>query len=242
MVNGAAHQARPTAGVTTTVPSQTQTQTCRKETPTVAGMPVVTLGVTNAVPSEVQAETPHKQMCMVADMQALVLPDVKNTNTQRLIHSAYGEDMYLIIGPPVYLRLSGIIFSATPALQLGYPSYLDTRNTYPELLDFKDLNYWNTYLARVQALLRCPYVQWFLTLGGILWCLALQFSPPSLLNDTLAGPSLDVTIWGIGDVINGQWDDSVMAADITMQIGISGAGSYWPPHDVWNASCQWKGF
>ncbi|KAG2070480.1 hypothetical protein BDR04DRAFT_1118342 [Suillus decipiens] len=85
MVNGAAHQARPTAGVMTTqaVLSQTQTQTCHEEMPTIAGTPAVTLGVTNIVPSEVQAETPHKQMCMVADMQALVLPDIKNMNAQK---------------------------------------------------------------------------------------------------------------------------------------------------------------
>jgi hypothetical protein len=373
MVDGAARRARLTAGVATTqaVHSQTQTQTCHEETPTVAGTPVVTLGVTNAVPSEVQAETPHKRMCMVADTQTLVLPDIKNTNTQKgqraenlvslgeddtgpttlrflasapesphyapvppivslprrstsshcqslphppiliptgntlpsneglqLIRSAYQEDACLIIGPPVYLRLSGIIFPATPAPRLGtlvmsfqsairvahdiyvlpaaspaasvpsllrrgasyrvftpisqvirvpsltsgYPTYLDSRNTYPELLNFKDPNYWNAYLAQVQTLLRRPYARRFLTMGGILWRLALQFGPPSLLNDALAGPSSDVTIWGIGDVINGQWDDSVTAADIAMLIGVSGTGSCWPPHDVWNSSCRWKGF
>ncbi|KAG1744812.1 hypothetical protein EDB19DRAFT_1826951 [Suillus lakei] len=342
---------------------RTQTQTCREEMPAVAGMPVVTLGVMNAVPSEIQAETPHKQTCMVADTQALVLPNIKNTNAQngqraetlvslgeddtgpttlqfpsapgsppvplivslprqsshcqflphppilipnalpsnkglQLIRSAYEEDMYLIIGPPVYLRLSGIIFPATPAPRLGtlvmsfqsairvahdiydhpaaspaasvpnllrrgasyrvftpisqvtrvpsltrgHPSYLDSRNTYPELLNFKDPNYWNTYLARVQALLRRPYVRRFLTMGGILWHLALQFGPPSLLNDALAGPSLDVTTWGIGEVNGQSWDDSVTAADIAMLIGVSGTGSCWPPHDVWNSSCRWKGF
>jgi hypothetical protein len=365
-----------TLGVTNAVPvdsevqaetphkrTQTQTQTCREETPAVAGTPVVTLGVTNAVPSEIQAETPHKQTCMVADTQALVLPNIKNTNAQngqraetlvslgeddtgpttlrfpsapgsppvppivslprqsshcqflphppilipnalpsneglQLIRSAYGEDAYLIIGPPVYLRLSGIIFPATPAPRLGtlvmsfqsairvahdiydhpaaspaasvpnllrrgasyrvftpisqvtrvpsltrgHPSYLDSRNTYPELLNFKDPNYWNTYLARVQALLRRPYARRFLTMGGILWRLALQFGPPSLLNDALAGPSLDVTTWGIGEVNGQSWDDSVTAADIAMLIGVSGTGSCWPPHDVWNSSCRWKGF
>ncbi|KAG2046468.1 hypothetical protein BDR06DRAFT_1014721 [Suillus hirtellus] len=82
-----------TLGVTNTVPvdsevqaetphKQTQTQTCREEMPAVVGMPVVTLGVTNTVPSEIQAETPHKQTCMVVDTQALVLPNIKNMNTQ----------------------------------------------------------------------------------------------------------------------------------------------------------------
>ncbi|KAG1900996.1 uncharacterized protein F5891DRAFT_1188092 [Suillus fuscotomentosus] len=129
-----------------------------------------------------------------------------------------------------------------PSLTRGHPSYLDSCNTYPELLNFKDPNYWNTYLARVQALLRRPYARWFLTMGGILWRLALQFSPPSLLNDALTGLSLDVTTWGIGEVNGQSWDDSVTAADIAMLIGVSGTGSCWLPHDVWNSSCQWKGF
>jgi hypothetical protein len=34
----------------------------------------------------------------------------------------------------------------------------------------------------------------------------------------------------------------VTAADIAMLIGVSGTGSCWPPHDVWNSSCRWKGF
>jgi hypothetical protein len=125
---------------------------------------------------------------------------------------------------------------------VNYLRYLNTRNTYPRLLNLKDPNYWNVYLAQVQALLRRPYARRFLTLGGILWRLALQFGPPSLLNQALAGPSSDVMIWGIGDVVDGQWDDSVTAADIATLIGVSEAGSCWPPHDVWNASCRWKGF
>ncbi|KAG1804560.1 hypothetical protein EV424DRAFT_1351261 [Suillus variegatus] len=115
-----------------------------------------------------------------------------------------------------------------PPLTGSYPSYLDTRNTHPGLLNLKDLNYWNVYLAHAQALLRRPYAQRFLTLGEILWHLALQFGPPSLVNHTLADLSSDVMIWGIGDIVNSRWDDSVTAADIATLIGFwSEADEQW---------------
>ncbi|KAG1891932.1 uncharacterized protein F5891DRAFT_1197228 [Suillus fuscotomentosus] len=125
----------------------------------------------------------------------------------------------------------------------NYPSYLDALcNTHPGLLNLKNLDCWNIYLEQVQALLMCPYTRQFLTLGGILWRLVLQFSPPSLLNHALAGPSSDIMIWGIGDIANGQCDDSVAAVDSATLIDVSEAGSFWLPHDIWDASCRWKEF
>jgi hypothetical protein len=124
------------------------------------------------------------------------------------------------------------------------PPYLNTHHTHAGI-NLKTREYWSKYERNVNTLLERPYARRFLTMGGILWRLALQFGPSTIITHALSGPSLDATVWRQGDISQGGgWDDSVTMADIGILIGQSpdGAGSCWPPHDVWFTSSRWKGF
>ncbi|KAG1722587.1 uncharacterized protein EDB91DRAFT_1004895, partial [Suillus paluster] len=93
-------------------------------------------------------------------------------------------------------------------------------------------------------LLRRPFARHFLMLGGILWRIALQFGPNTLVQEALAGPSSAVTLWGSGESVGNLWDNFVTPEEINTLLGRSHSGSEscWPPNDLWDSSKKWKGF
>ncbi|KAG2354417.1 hypothetical protein BDR07DRAFT_1382270 [Suillus spraguei] len=123
------------------------------------------------------------------------------------------------------------------------PSYLLRRNVF-QGFDLKNPGYWNIYTSRVSDLLRRPFARRFLTLGGIMWRIALQFGPNMLVQEALAGPSSAVTLWGSGESVGNLWDDFVTPEEIDTLLGRSRSGpeSCWPPNDLWGSSKKWRGF
>lgn len=123
------------------------------------------------------------------------------------------------------------------------PSYLSRRNVF-QGFDLQNPGYWTIYTARVRELLCLPFARRFLTQGGILWRIALQFGPNTLVQEALAGPSSAVTLWRSGKSVGNLWDDFVTPEEINTLLGRSSSGSEscWPPNDVWDSCKKWKGF
>ncbi|KAG1743580.1 uncharacterized protein EDB91DRAFT_1080983 [Suillus paluster] len=123
------------------------------------------------------------------------------------------------------------------------PSYLLRRNVF-QGFDLTNLGYWNIYTSQVRELLCRPFACCFLTLGGILWRIALQFGPNTLVQEALVGPSSAVMLWGSGELVSNLWDDFVTPEEINTLLGRSHSGSEscWPPNDLWDSSKKWKGF
>lgn len=143
-------------------------------------------------------------------------------------------------GAPFQVRVP--FGNVTPQLLGPRPAYLATRDEYKGL-NLQNVRYWDAYTLRVTELLKKPFARGFLSLGGILWRLALQFGPADLIAQALAGPSSYVTVWQSGDMSGGLCNDIVTAAEIGILIGRTHTGSIscWPPYDIWDTSIQWKG-
>ncbi|KAG2046117.1 hypothetical protein BDR06DRAFT_977712 [Suillus hirtellus] len=139
-------------------------------------------------------------------------------------------------------RVLSPLGDATPHLLVDQPPYLATCHEYTGL-NLNDLGYWENYKSNVKGLLGRPYARHFLSLGGILWHLALQFGLADLIDRALAGPSLDVTDWASRDMLDGFCDDMVTPADKGILLGHSlrGSETCWPPYDLWDASTEWTG-
>lgn len=174
------------------------------------------------------------------------------TTFRTAVHITYAMIVDLSASPadsiPTLLRSGAPYCVLSPSgnvnsqLLIGQPPYLATRHEYIGL-DLQDPNYWNNYKKNVKELLSRPYAHCFLSLGGILWCLALQFSPADLVEHALAGPSLDATDWASGDISDGLYDDMVTPADKGILVGrsLQGSESCWPPYELWDASTGWTG-
>ncbi|KAG1740273.1 hypothetical protein EDB19DRAFT_1828494 [Suillus lakei] len=139
-------------------------------------------------------------------------------------------------------RVLSPLGDATPHPLVDQPPYLATRHEYTGL-NLNDPGYWENYKSNVKGLLGRPYACRFLSLGGILWRLALQFGPADLIDRALAGPSSDVTDWASGDMLDWFCDDMVTPADKGILLGCSlrGSETCWPPYDLWDASTEWTG-
>ncbi|KAG2028402.1 hypothetical protein BDR03DRAFT_1019859 [Suillus americanus] len=98
-----------------------------------------------------------------------------------------------------------------------------------------------TYECRTRALLCLPYARRFVTMGGILWRIALHYGPPSLLSAALSGPSTDSYMHYHVDHAGPHIDDTVTQADIDLLLGVTSKGSFWPTLDIWAKSQKWHG-
>ncbi|KAH7903863.1 hypothetical protein BJ138DRAFT_1119975 [Hygrophoropsis aurantiaca] len=104
-----------------------------------------------------------------------------------------------------------------------------------------------SYLSRVYNMLLRPHAQRFLTTGGLLWRIALQFGPSYLYQSALMGPSVDASLHLAGGYLpdSGEIDDSVSDSEIGVLLGaMRGVDSdqqlyAWPPLSLWEAS-GWK--
>ncbi|KAG1883314.1 hypothetical protein F4604DRAFT_1920517 [Suillus subluteus] len=104
------------------------------------------------------------------------------------------------------------------------PSYLSRRNIF-QGFDLQNPGYWTIYTARVRELLCLPFARRFLTQGGILWRIALQFGPNTLVQEALVGPSSAVTLWRSGESVGNLWDDFITPEEINTLLGRSSSGS-----------------
>ncbi|KAG1721832.1 hypothetical protein EDB19DRAFT_1588102, partial [Suillus lakei] len=97
------------------------------------------------------------------------------------------------------------------------------------------------YSARVRALLLLPYARRFLTMGGLIWRIALYYGP-HLFSSALSGPSSDAYIHNAADRMGEDMDDMVTEDDIALLLGTTTDNhSLWPPSDVWDRYQKWTG-
>ncbi|KAG2740606.1 hypothetical protein P692DRAFT_20880896, partial [Suillus brevipes Sb2] len=115
-------------------------------------------------------------------------------------------------------RVLSPLGDTTPHPLVDQPPYLATRHEYTGL-NLNDPGYWENYKSNVKGLLGRPYARRFLSLGGTLWRLALQFGLADLIDRALAGPSSDVTDWASRDMLDGFCDDMVTPADKGILLG-----------------------
>lgn len=97
------------------------------------------------------------------------------------------------------------------------------------------------YHTRVRAMLNLPFARRFLSMGGILWRIALHYGPKSLFAAALSGPSTDAYVHGHVNRIGGEIDDMVTDADIALLLGTTEGFSLWPPADIFERYEKWQG-
>ncbi|KAG1740274.1 hypothetical protein EDB19DRAFT_1908447 [Suillus lakei] len=193
-------------------------------------------------------------------MQGVTFPAAPTLHSGRLIttfRSAIRVVHNLLANPNVSpadsipgLLRSGAPFRVISSIQYTAPTQLEARPLYLATkrahvgLDLSEPGYWNTYLATVQQLLDRPFARCFLTVGGIIWRIALQFGPKTLIQEALSGPSSDVTHWKSGETLDDLWDDTVTPAELEILLGqgLENSVTCWPPHDIWTSSTRWSGF
>ncbi|KAG1863907.1 hypothetical protein F4604DRAFT_1929029 [Suillus subluteus] len=99
------------------------------------------------------------------------------------------------------------------------------------------------YVCRVQALLQQPNARRFLTMGGIIWRIALHYGPAGLFATAISGPSIDAAVHLHFDEGGDRTtlDDRVSKAEISLLLGIAENGSIWPTLDIWERNEHWSG-
>ncbi|KAG0694677.1 hypothetical protein DFH29DRAFT_1006121 [Suillus ampliporus] len=97
------------------------------------------------------------------------------------------------------------------------------------------------YESWVRDRLLRPYACHFLTMGSIVWRIALYYGPPSLFSAALAGPSTNAYMHHHIDHMGTHFDNKVTDDDIALLLGVTNQGSLWPPLDIWHRCQRWKG-
>ncbi|KAG1722730.1 uncharacterized protein EDB91DRAFT_1088025 [Suillus paluster] len=128
------------------------------------------------------------------------------------------------------------LIGPNPAYQITPPPYISA--THPPLAN----DTLQEYEYRVRALLQLPYARRFLTMGGIVWRVALHYGPPSLFSAALSGPSIDAYMHHRVDRVGSDIDDTVTPDAVALLLGTSLTGrSVWPPHDTFERFQKWHG-
>ncbi|KAH7918335.1 hypothetical protein BV22DRAFT_1134670 [Leucogyrophana mollusca] len=129
----------------------------------------------------------------------------------------------------------------------GKPTYLQTTDA---VMSKKDLAEACTeYLSTVTMVLMRPHARRLLTMGGLLWRIALEYGPPTLYHAALAGPSIDTTLYNSGEYLpeSGETDDTVSETEIEVLLGgLEGATTrqrlyLWPSLEMFENSGRWTG-
>ncbi|KAG1885362.1 uncharacterized protein F5891DRAFT_905367, partial [Suillus fuscotomentosus] len=98
------------------------------------------------------------------------------------------------------------------------------------------------YEDRVRELLLLPYARRFLTMGGIIWRIALHYGPDHLFSAALSGPSTDAYVHGNIQRNGTHIDDAVFPQDIQLLLGVAADNSsLWPPLDIFDRYQKWTG-
>ncbi|KAG2107600.1 hypothetical protein DEU56DRAFT_688819, partial [Suillus clintonianus] len=99
------------------------------------------------------------------------------------------------------------------------------------------------YVRRVQILLQQPHARRFLTMGGILWRIALHYGPSGFFSSAISVPSADASLHlhfdqGADPTVV---DDRLSDAEISLLLGITENGSIWPTLEIWEKNEHWSG-
>ncbi|KIK36125.1 hypothetical protein CY34DRAFT_16598 [Suillus luteus UH-Slu-Lm8-n1] len=125
--------------------------------------------------------------------------------------------------------------SSTPTLQ---PSI--STSTSPRPLK-AGTSFFVDYARRVHSLLQLPHARRFLTMGGLLWRIALHYGPSELFASAISGPSSDASKLFRCEAHDTLVDDTVSDEDINLLLGITDRGSIWPTLDLWEKNENWAG-
>ncbi|KAG1863253.1 hypothetical protein DFJ58DRAFT_912422 [Suillus subalutaceus] len=119
------------------------------------------------------------------------------------------------------------------------PAYFDC--VYPPLYNNR-ITSLQIYEDRVRELLLRPYARRFLTMGGIIWRIALHYGPDHLFAAALSGPSTDAYVHGNVERNGTHVDDAVFPQDIQLLLGVAvDMSSLWPPLDIFHRYQKWNG-
>ncbi|KAG2063252.1 hypothetical protein BDR04DRAFT_1123391 [Suillus decipiens] len=99
----------------------------------------------------------------------------------------------------------------------------------------------DAYVRQVRRLLSYPHARRFLTMGGLVWRIALHYGPPGLFPAALSPPSTDATMHLHFDRFGSDIDDRVTDGEIDLLLGITDRGSLWPTPDLWGRWQRWQG-
>ncbi|KAH7918382.1 hypothetical protein BV22DRAFT_1051765 [Leucogyrophana mollusca] len=124
-----------------------------------------------------------------------------------------GEKQCYMAGCRVVLTTTSQLHSGLSKSK-GKPMHLQIMHT---VMSKKDLEEACTeYLSKVMTLLLQPHARWLLTMGGLLWRIALEYGPPTLYQAALAGPSIDTTLYNLGEYLpdSGETDNIMSETEI----------------------------
>ncbi|KAG2031211.1 hypothetical protein BDR03DRAFT_1016298 [Suillus americanus] len=93
----------------------------------------------------------------------------------------------------------------------------------------------------IHSLLQLPQARRFVTMGGIMWRIALHYGPPKLFALAISGPSSNASMLIHCESHNSLVDDTVSDEDISLLLGITDCGSLWPTLDLWEKNENWSG-
>jgi hypothetical protein len=99
----------------------------------------------------------------------------------------------------------------------------------------------DAYMCQVKRLLGYSHAQHFLTMGGLVWHIALHYGLPDLFSAALSPPSTDATLHLHFDRFGSDIDNRVTDGEIDLLLGITDCGSLWPTPDLWGRWQKWKG-
>lgn len=97
------------------------------------------------------------------------------------------------------------------------------------------------YARNVHTLLQLPRARRFITMGGILWRIALHYGPSQLFASAISGPSSDALNLNRCEAHDALVDDCVSDEDISLLLGVTDRGSVWPTLDLWEKNENWSG-
>ncbi|KAG2030460.1 hypothetical protein BDR03DRAFT_1017098 [Suillus americanus] len=102
-------------------------------------------------------------------------------------------------------------------------------------------NVLDAYVRQVERLLCYPHARRFITMGGLVWRIALHYGPPGLFSAALSPPSTDAALHLHFDRFGSEIDDRVTDGEIDLLLGITDRGSIWPTPDLWRRWQKWQG-
>lgn len=125
--------------------------------------------------------------------------------------------------------------SSSPTLQ---PSISTSTSPWPLKAG---TSFFGDYARRVHSLLQLPHARRFLTMGGLLWRIALHYGPSELFAAAISGPSSNASKLIRCEAHGTLVDDAVSDEDIDLLLGVTDRGSIWPTLDLWEKNENWAG-
>jgi hypothetical protein len=86
-----------------------------------------------------------------------------------------------------------------------------------------------------------PHTRRFLTMGGILCCIALHYGLSQLFESAILGPLNDALNLIHCEAHDALVDGCVSDEDISLLLGVTDCGGIWPTLDLWQTNENWSG-